>query len=59
MFNAAEAEAVYKRLLPYKGMYIPGTKDKLKRWELVDGFWELREVEKVERVPPEQMRLPL
>lgn len=58
MFNVAEAEAVYKRLLPYKWMYMLGAKDKPNRWEFVDGFWEPHDVESVEKVP-EQLRLDI
>jgi len=65
MFNAGEAEAVYEWLVDNKGVLIDAFwKLKLQppehwKWERVNGNWELIGIDSPERVPPEQMRLPI
>jgi len=57
MFNVTEADAIYQYLVPHKWRYVPQIKKPL-RWEFVDGFWELIEVEEAEKIPIEQLTLP-
>lgn len=65
MFNAGEAEAVYEWLVENSGVLVDAywrlkqaaEAPKHWKWELVDGGWELVEIDAPIKVP-EQMRLP-
>lgn len=66
MFSVGEAEAVYEWLVDNKNVLIqayyrmlrPQPRPKYWKWELVDGSWDLVEIDTPQKVPPEQMRLP-
>jgi len=67
MFNVGEAEAVYEWLIANKGELVDAYRVlKLQQespkhwaWQLIDGDWGLLGIDTPEKVPPEQMRLPL
>ena len=67
MFNVGEAEAVYEWLVnnrvrlvdTYRMLKLQQKVPKHWRWELVEGNWELVGLDSPEKVPPEQMRLPI
>jgi len=65
MFNVGEAEAVYEWLTDNKDVLIDTyrrlrsqPRPKYWKWELIDGSWDLVEIDAPQKVPPEQMRLP-
>lgn len=67
MFNVREAEAVYEWLVDNKSMLVDAYfmvkqqegVPKHWKWALIDDNWELVGIGAPEKVPPEQIRLPL